>query len=123
MRIARDGLTEVGCGGVEGCGASRQSQGQATFNGVEVGTLGQGEDGEVPEWRERGTVEDRRQGSAAARVVELGALLGRHAGRSVERMVDRRREEGAELLVHHALGPPCTSGGAEGGLGGGQGGK
>ncbi len=55
--------------------------------------------------------------------MELGALLGRHAGRSVEGMVYRRREEGAELLVHHALGSACAGGGAEGGLGGGQGGK
>ncbi len=84
MRVARDGFTEIGSGGVEGSGASRQCQGQATFNGVEVGTLGQGEDGEVSEGWGRGAVEYRRKGSAAARIVELGALLGRHAGRPQE---------------------------------------
>ena len=122
MRIARYGLAKVGGSGMEGGGAGSQCQGKAAFNGVEVGALGQGEDGEMAERGGGGTVKDRGQSRAAARVVELGALLGGHAGGGVERMVDRRGEEGAELLVHHALGPTCTGGGAVGGLGGGKGG-
>ncbi len=55
--------------------------------------------------------------------MELSALFGGHAGRGVESVVDRGREEGVELIVHHALGATWAGKGTKGSMGSGQIGK
>ncbi len=77
MCVTRDRFAQVRGGGMEGSGAGRQCQGQPTFNGIEVGARGEGQDGEVAEGRGRGAVKDRREGSAAIGVVTLSWNLAR----------------------------------------------
>ncbi len=101
-RAAASGVDErASGGGLEPGGTTGDSECETALYGVEVRTVGEGELELVSEWRADGRVKQGGGVGLLAGLLQFEALVRSQVGVGVQGSVDRVREEGVELVVHH----------------------